>query len=501
MVALRFRLLLLAAVCAVFGGALGAPFHLDDFSLAASPTLTSPDGWKQLLQPMQTRPLTELSFWAQLQFTREPWAFRLFNLLLHLASVWLACGVLEGSVGGRAARIAAAVFAFHPLQTQAVVYVFARATLLAGFFCLASIRDWRQGRPWRAFAWFAAALLAKEEAVALPLVLALAGWAEGRLAALRAPLSAMAAVAAATGLRTIAAVSATPGSGAGAQSGFTPFEYFSFQGVAILRYLWLLLVPVGFTPEPAVRTGPWPASLAWGVIAVRALLSLASARKGPGFWLLAGLILLSPSSSVFPAAELAADRRMYLPLVFFGALAGLMLQSADRRLLVCLAALWAGASFFQARLWSRPQALWLEAVRLAPESVRAKRQLARLLPPRQAVEILQEAAVLEPANAGIQSDLGLAWLRAGDAGSALRAFGRALALEPDSAIHLHNRGLALLLLGQPDPAREDFERALDRDPCLFDALWNLRRLERGRIPAAGCRFTPEQRRLLFSGDR
>lgn len=497
MVALRFRLLLLAAVCIAFGGALLAPFHLDDLSLTSSPVLTSPAGWMDLLKPLQTRPLTEFTFWAQLQVTGEPWAFHLVNLLIHLASVWLAVSVLENWTSGRATMIAAAVFAFHPLQTQAIVYVFARATLLAGLLSLAAILAWQRGRFWRSSLFFALAMLAKEEVAALPVVLALAEWAGGRRASCRGPLLAMLAAALAIGLRTVVAVASVPGSGAGAQSGLTPFEYFSYQGVAILRYLWLLLVPIGFTPDPAVRTGPWAASLAWGVVASLAVLAVpAASRRSPGFWLLAGLLLLLPSSSVFPADELAADRRMYLPLLFFGALLGLLLEKADARMLTALAVIWMGASFFQTRLWQNPQALWLEAARLAPDGIRSKRQLARLLPPQQAVELLEEAQRIEPENPAIASDLGLAWLRAGDGGAALRAFGRALALDPSSAAAVHNRGLALLLLGQRDAARADFERALSLDPCLFDAILNLRAIGIHRPAGSGCRLTPSQLRLL-----
>ncbi len=497
MVALRFRLLLVVAVCAAFGGALLAPFHLDDFSLTASPVLTSPAGWRALLSPMQTRPLTELSFWAQLQWTEAPWSFHLVNLVIHLAAVWLAVSVLENWTSGRATIIAAAVFAFHPLQTQAAVYVFARATLLAGLLSLAAILAWQRGRFWRAALLFVLAMLAKEEVAALPVVLALAEWAGERRSSCRGPLLAMLAAALAIGIRTVAVVASVPGSGAGAQSGITPFEYFSYQGVAILRYLWLLLVPIGFTPDPAVRTGPWAASLAWGVVASLAFLAIpAASRRSPGFWLLAGLFLLLPSSSVFPAAELAADRRMYLPLLFFGALLGLLLDKADARMLAALAVVWLGASFFQTRLWQNPQALWLEAARLAPDNVRSKRQLARLLPSHQAVELLEEAQRIEPRNPAIASDLGLAWLRAGDGGAALRAFGLALALDPSSAVNVHNRGLALLLLGQTDPARADFERALSLDPCLFDAILNLRAIGVRKHPGPDCRFTPSQLGLL-----
>jgi tetratricopeptide (TPR) repeat protein len=377
------------------------------------------------------------------------------------------------------------------------VYVFARSTLLAAFFALLCIRDWQRGRFWRSAAWFALSMLAKEEVAALPLVLALAEWSVDRLRNAARPLAAMLVTALLIGGRAAWAVSTVAGSGAGSQSGYTPFEYLSFQGVAILRYLWLLLVPIGFTPDPAIRTGPWQASLAWGVIAAVFVLSLSGARGlRPGFYLLAGLLLLLPSSSIFPAEDLAADRRMYLPLLFFGPLLGLLLQRADSRLLSALAVIWCGASFFQTRLWQNPHALWMEAARLSPETIRAKRQLAALLPAPQAVELLNEAARLRPEDAAIPSDIGMAWLRAGDPAQALEAFGRALAIDPGSAIHTHNRGLALLLLGQSDAARADFERALELDPCLFDALWNLRRLGVIRVTPPGCRYTPERGRKL-----
>jgi hypothetical protein len=51
-------------------------------------------------------------------------------------------------------------------------------------------------------------------------------------------------------------------------------------------------------------------------------------------------------------------------------------------------------------------------------------------------------------------------------------------------------------LGQRETARADFERALEKDPCLFDALWNLRRVGVRRELPSGCRATPEQERLL-----
>ncbi|MGC4052054.1 MAG: tetratricopeptide repeat protein [Paludibaculum sp.] len=312
-----------------------------------------------------------------------------------------------------------------------------------------------------------------------------------------APVAAMCTAALAAGLRTIYATSVVAGSGAGTQAGLSSFDYFSYQGVSIVRYLQLLLVPIGFTVDAEVRVHPLAAALAWGVIAVVAILAWRTVRAAqPGFWILGGLLLLLPSSSIFPAEDLSADRRMYLPLFCFAALFGLLMQKANRKLLYGYAAILVVLSFAQTRVWMSPQSLWMEAARHAPTKVRPKRQLARVVQPAQAVELMEEAKLLAPDDGAVATDLGLSYLRANKPEMALGEFGRALALDPNSATAIHNRGMALLLLGQTDAAKGDFARALEKDPCLFDAHWNLRRLGVIRTAPAGCRWTRRQVELL-----
>jgi len=490
---LRFRILLLAAALLAFGGALWAPFQFEDHSLRSDPVLDSAGGWRHAFTANQTRPLTYLTFWLNLRVSQEPWSFHLVNLLIHLASVLLAHAVLRRLLPSRAADLAAMLFAIHPLQTEAVVYVFARATLLAALLCLLALWLWLNDKRWPAVLAFAAALLAKEEAAAFPLLLALLEWSTQRRRVAVPPILAMAALSLAAGIRAMLAVASIRGSGAAAQAGITSFDYFSYQGVAILRYLWLVLAPLGLTIDAEVRTAPLAASLAWGAIAVVIMLSWRTARNaGPGFWILGGFLLLIPSSSIFPAADLAADRRMYLPMLCFAALFGLVLQQANWRLLAGYCAVLAALSFAQTRVWQSPQALWMEASRLAPEKIRPKRQLARILPPLQSVELLEGARSLAMDDPDVATDLGLSYLRAQKADLALAEFGRALALAPASATAMHNRGLALLMLDQRDAARGDFERALLLDPCLFDAHLNLKRLGVTRPKPAGCLWTRAQ---------
>lgn len=83
---------------------------------------------------------------------------------------------------------------------------------------------------------------------------------------------------------------------------------------------------------------------------------------------------------------------------------------------------------------------------------------------------------------------------------ALGELGRALALSPRDAEAINNRGVALQALGQAYPARRDFEHALQLGPCLFDPRYNLMSMGIPTSAPAGCRYTPEQQKVL-AGER
>ena len=485
---MRERLLLVCAAAIAFGASLGSGFHFDDYAIFSDPALTSPSGWAGVWRIGQTRPLTYLTLWMNYQAGgREPLGYHAVNLALHLAVVLLAYECLRRLLPARAALIAAAIFAAHPMQAEAVNYVWARSIVLAAAFCLLSLRAWLDGQPWRAVAWFAAALLAKEECAAFPLVLALVPpmpiqpgngpaadlrlTARQRIAALAAAMT-LSVLAAG---RVLLAISATPGAPAGARAGITPWEYLLAQGGVTLRYLRMTVVPYGFTVDPEIAIPPlWVGLLAWAGIA--ALAALAWRRFGQeGRWVLAGLLLLLPSSSVFPAADLAADRRMYLPMLAFAAALGTILSrwkpAVAAALVLCLALVGAART----RVWSSEETLWREAVRRAPGKARPRIQLARAVGPPEALALLSEARNLAPDDAAVASEMGMALLRQNRTADALAEFGRALALAPADARNYNNRGVALSMLGQTEAARQDFLRALAIDPCQQDAHDNLRR--------------------------
>jgi len=473
---MRSRLLLLAAALVAFGASLGSGFHFDDYAIFPDPALTSPWGWLGIWSLRQTRPLTYLTFWLNYQVGgQDPLGYHLLNLALHLGAVMLLYECLRRLMPETAAVVAAALFAVHPIQAEAVNYVWARSIVLAALLCFASLLAWTEGRTWVAVAWFAAALLAKEECATFPLVLLmLPPLDRKRLAA----IAAMMGLSVAAAERVIYATAVTPGAPAGLQAGITPWHYFLAQGPVILRYLRLLIVPYGFTIDPDIRVpAVWLgllASLAVGAIAAIAWRYARTERA----WLLAGLILLIPSSSIFPAADLAADRRMYLPLLGFAAAAGLLLDRVKPRALApaAIVAL-AVVSIVRTQVWMTDESLWREAVDRAPDKVRPKIQLARALPAAKALELLSQARDLAPHDPAVAAELGKTLLAEGQPAAALPEFGRALALDPRDARNFNNRGVALAALGQTEAARADFEHALRMDPNLAEARQNLLKIQ------------------------
>jgi len=476
---MRARLLLLAAALVAFGASLGAGFHFDDYAIFSDPVLGSPSGWFQVWTPLQTRPLTYFTFWLNRQIGGgDPLGYHLLNLAIHLGAVTLAWECLRRLLPERAALVASVLFAIHPIQSEAVNYVWARSILLAGLLTLAALHSWIEDRRWITVVWFGLALLAKEEVAAFPLLLA---WLEYRRVMPKGrqrwvPIAAMAALSLAAGIRVIWATTVVAGAPAGVQAGISPWKYLLEQGFAQLRYLQLLAVPYGFTIDPEIAPPTWLALAAWALL-VALIVFVVRRAPSAGTWLVSGFFLLLPSSSIFPAADLAADRRMYLPVLAFGAAIGIALNRFRLEPVLAVAAvILAGISVQRTLIWMSDQSLWREAMERAPEKIRPKIQLARALPASQGLELLNKARLSAPHEPSIAAETGRILLGEGQPDAALEEFGRALALSPTNPQYINNRGVALQALGQTEAARADFVRALALDPKLTEARDNLAKL-------------------------
>jgi Flp pilus assembly protein TadD len=120
--------------------------------------------------------------------------------------------------------------------------------------------------------------------------------------------------------------------------------------------------------------------------------------------------------------------------------------------------------------------LWREAVRRAPNLVEPKIQLAKSLRAADALELLSRARQQAPYNAEIPAQIGKVLLDEQQYDGAVEELSRAVALDPRNALVFNNRGVALAALGQVPAAEADFEHALELDPHLDEARENLKRL-------------------------
>jgi hypothetical protein len=144
---MRARLLLLAATLLAFGASLASGFHFDDYYIFSDPSLNSAGGWMSVFSLRQTRPLTFLTLWLNNAISGgDALLYHAVNLALHLGAVLLAYECLRRLLPASAAIAAAAIFALHPLQAEAVDYIWARSIVLATLLCLAALLEWLHER-------------------------------------------------------------------------------------------------------------------------------------------------------------------------------------------------------------------------------------------------------------------------------------------------------------------------------------------------------------------
>ena len=122
-------------------------------------------------------------------------------------------------------------------------------------------------------------------------------------------------------------------------------------------------------------------------------------------WFAVGLILLLPSSSIFPAEDLAADRRIYLALAAF-AVAIAQLARPKAWMAAALIAILGAFSIARTYTWMSDERLWREAVAQAPDKIRPKIQLARNVAPAEALTLLADARRLAPNDPNIATETG-----------------------------------------------------------------------------------------------
>jgi hypothetical protein len=461
---LAAALLVTAATLAILWPVTGNGFiDLDDARyLAGNPAAT---GWTRAFTSLHAanwHPVTWLAHRLLTgAFGLDPFAHHLASLAIHaLAAGGLTAAVAMLSGSTLPALLAGALFGWHPLHVESVAWAAQLKDTLAGLFWVATmvayvawLRRPNLPRYLATTAFVALATMSKPTAVTLPAALLILDWwplgrfRPGRLPALlteKLPWLAMSA-----GLAAVTVVAQAEGGAVGSLDSFPGGRRLAGATVAAATYLRKTLLPTGlsfFYPHP-------PAGFPAATIAVCALLmagfaaaALLLARRLPG--LTAGaawfLVTLLPTLGLIQVGVQAmADRYTYIPLIglFIGLACSLDPPSRGGRAILavafaCLVPL-ACLSRLRAADWRDTVTLAGRATAVCPDNWMALAILGRDAVRRgesgAGTRMLRRAAELEPRDARVWFDFGLALLRSGDPAGGALAFERAAALDPGNA--------------------------------------------------------------------
>lgn len=422
---LRWSWALLALlVVAAFANTLGNDWHFDDHhSILENGAIRSLGNTPSFFTDVSTfsgrtpetgmyRPLLLVGYAAT--YALGGYSLPLWHavqILLHLLCV-LVVHRLFRSLGASppVAFLGAALFAVHPIQTQALNYLSSRSelqvSLFVGLSLVLSVEDHRVG----SLLCLLLGLLTKSVAVVVPVLIVLwrlwlgperdAPLREGVVGALRAVLPHLALVAAYLVLRKlIFGAVVAPVQGGEAVTGLRLFEdspleaarhgmhgrsvatNLLVQASVLWLYLRLIVVPWGLSichdvdVSPSLLAWPTPAAVVGVLLLVGGLVLLRRRQPLVSFGGLFFLALVAPTS-VVPLNLLANEHRVYLASagLFLGAAAALEAVATrrswdGRRLAVACGALLVACcvgSAMRNRTWSNDLSLWSDAAAKAP---------------------------------------------------------------------------------------------------------------------------------------
>jgi Flp pilus assembly protein TadD len=518
-------LVLIGGITWVYSRTLAAPFVFDDSAAVVNnpsigklwplwhpqqptPLHPGPD------LPTSARPLVNLTFALNYAVGRlDPRGYHLVNLALHVVAALLLWGVVSQALVLVDASLAhprfgksipwlgfvvALVWALHPLQSESVAYVTQRTELMMGVCYLgtfyACLKYWtartisaRAAMGTVAAIFCLAGMFCKEMMVSSPAVILLfeRTFLRGSFrAALRASWPLYVGLSLSWILLALAVLLGERTPSAGFGQGIGAMTWWCTQAKALAIYLklcfwpWPLVIHYDF-PKLDTWTAAWPWVLPV-VLCVGAVFFLAWRKNWIGFLGVSLLAILSPTLVVPLVTEVAAERRMYLPL-------------AAVVVLVVI-----GSFLFVSRLVERstmtedsPGARSAPRVTILVAGTLTACLLGlacagRLAVFRSELALWQDAAEHQADSYVVQFNLGTSLAAVHQPERAIAHFGRALRIKSDSAEAHFNWGRALEELGAQREAAAHYEEATRLKPDFSAAHNNLGLLLAGndRLQAA-----------------
>lgn len=432
------------------------------------------------------RPLVEISYTLDfIIWKKNPFGYHLTNITLHILNTLLVYGIaLLLSRANRAAMISALIFGLHPLQVSAVGIIADRAGLLSGSFLLLSFCLYLKGHNKPALFSFIPALLAKEVAVVLPLLILLYEYifsAQGRMRLLKAKSRVIASFFGILVAYLIWRLLFVGNIGFGiAPFWGRPYRVILTMFVVMADYLRLCILPINLSVSDSFRLySSFRQPAVWGAFLFLAVIGITLYRFRAKRKLLFSaawfFTLLIPVSNIISSAHFRAERFLYLPLAglafIFGVWASRLIEKRRAAAVVLLAlCLWlAGATFLRNRFFSDDYTLFSKTVKENPHCFEARAILGNYYLEKNEYKeaIRQYEAIIHSGDDYIgynnlfevHNNLGVAYDSAGLCSEAIEQYLAAIKIKPDSPDAYHNLGLVYERLGRVAEAKKAFEQA------------------------------------------
>ncbi len=492
--ALKVTAGLVLAGLVLFGSSFNDPFHFDDSLITNDSNVTNSVRALHFLNPFHLRQLTFFTFYLNhLAGGADPAGYHVVNVIVHVANAILLFCLLSRYLDTWIAIAASAIFLVHPIQTEPVLYVYERSTLLACCFSFLGLIAMAERKNWLALGMFFLAFESKETALAVPLaVILLKGvWGrglEGRLqdqtanslnAAIK-PAAAYLSLTLSLAAGALLVLFYRNEQTVGIRTPVSPFRYLLTETRVVFTYLRLLVLPYAQSIEY-----DFPGS--GGVLTIAGILSILAAGwwlmlrqnwKIPGLCIFAFFLLLAPTSSIIPSADAAFEHRLYLPMIAFSILAAFLLAKLPGRtwITACLIVVLSALTMNRGLVWSTDVALWEDASKHAPGKARVWFNLGGAYlnsDPAKAKAALERALEIQPHFPEALYDLGVIEQGKGNWNSALSYYGRAIEQAPDYWPAWNNMGNTLFAIGEKERSLACFEKTLSLNADYWPAQYNI----------------------------
>ena len=479
----------------------------------------------------------------------DPLGYHVFNITVHVLNSVLVFfmvlflfrtpALLDTELAPRAGTVgmwAALIFAAHPVQSEAVTYIFQRHASLVALFYLGSLVSWliwrtrwrKKGGTGARWWWYAIALVSallamktKENAFTLPVMIVIVeflffsrpgGMPGGKRALFLLPFIALMAIVPLTLVgvdRPVGEIMSGLGQRAGQYAALEADgrEYLLTQVRVVATYLRLFIFPInqnldydyplpldaGFLSLSAallVHLALWAAA-ALMIVKGRRNYRIQGIRGARGEFLLCGFAIiwfylaLSVESSVIAIPMVIAEYRMYLPLAGLSTGASVLLHMAfsgnKRKIaLVALVAMLSILAVERNSLWRDSVLLWQDAASKSHLKARPWYNLGVFTeaggdhPARErAIEHYRRAVSLDPGYVDAHYNLGVALERIERYDESVLSYERVLALDPARGDAFNNLGVVYERLGQSGKAAAAYLRSIQLSPLNVEPRLNL----------------------------